>query len=108
MSVAGQFFAHLSCLVATLALCESHMKDEDHSMSADGKFQPNVVNSAVFLLSAVIQVGLSLIFLPFKYMSSSLLLSHFLLIYFLSIFCFFVIPSSHAPVDAYFFFITFL
>lgn len=80
------------------------MKDEDHSMSADGKFQPNVVNSAVFLLSAVIQVGLCLIFLTFSCTSSTLLLSHFIQIFFLSVFCFIMILSSHASVDAYFFF----
>ena len=32
------------------------MTDEDPAMSADGKFQPNVINSAVFLLAAVMQV----------------------------------------------------
>ena len=32
------------------------MTDEDPGMSADGKFQPNVINSAVFLLAAVMQV----------------------------------------------------
>ena len=56
VSVAGQFIAHLSCLIATLMLCEQHMTAEDPTMSADGKFQPNIVNSAVFMLSAVMQV----------------------------------------------------
>ena len=69
VSVAGQFIVHLTCLVATLTLCESHMIDEDHSMSADGKFQPNVVNSAVFLLSAVIQVDV----FCFKFLNLSFL-----------------------------------
>ena len=32
------------------------MTEEDPTLSADGKFQPNVVNSAVFMLSAVMQV----------------------------------------------------
>lgn len=32
------------------------MTAEDPTMSADGKFQPNIVNSAVFMLSAVMQV----------------------------------------------------
>ena len=77
VSVAGQFIAHLTCLVATLALCESHMIDDEHSMSADGKFQPNVVNSAVFLLSAVIQVRLPF-FVRFPLISSLLLLFIFI------------------------------
>jgi len=56
-SVAGQFMVHLACLVATLALSERYITEEDPTMSADGKFQPNTVNSAVFLLSAVMQVN---------------------------------------------------
>ena len=56
-SVAGQFVVHLACLVATLALSERYITEEDPTMSADGKFQPNTVNSAVFLLSAVMQVN---------------------------------------------------
>lgn len=40
------------------------MTDEDPGMSADGKFQPNVINSAVFLLAAVMQVcTLSLLYI---------------------------------------------
>ena len=57
VSVAGQFAVHLACLVATLALCERYVAPEDPTMSADGKFQPNTVNSAVFLLSSVMQVN---------------------------------------------------
>jgi cation-transporting ATPase 13A1 len=56
-SIAGQFTVHLLSLIATLALCERHMAADDHTMTADGKFQPNVVNSAVYLLSAVMQVN---------------------------------------------------
>jgi cation-transporting ATPase 13A1 len=58
ISVLGQFIVHLSCLVATLTLCESFITAEDPTMSADGKFQPNVVNSAIFMLSAVMQVAI--------------------------------------------------
>jgi len=57
ISVAGQFAVHLACLVATLALCERYVTPEDPTMSADGKFQPNTVNSAVFMLSSVMQVN---------------------------------------------------
>jgi len=57
LSVLGQFISHLGCLLATLYLCEKHIVSDDSTLSADGKFQPNVVNSAVFLLSAVMQVN---------------------------------------------------
>jgi magnesium-transporting ATPase (P-type) len=57
VSVLCQFIIHLSCLVATLHLCESHSTPEEAS-SADGKFQPNVINSAIFMLSAVMQVNI--------------------------------------------------
>lgn len=57
LSIVGQFLVHLACLVATLALCERFLTEEDPTMSADGKFQPNTINSAVFLLSAVMQVN---------------------------------------------------
>ena len=86
VSVAGQFIAHLTCLVATLALCESHMIDDEQSMSADGKFQPNVVNSAVFLLSAVIQVRLAF-FLRFLLLSLLLFLFIFICFVYLLYIC---------------------
>lgn len=56
-SIAGQFVVHLACLVATLVLCETYMSTDDSTLTADGKFQPNVINSAMFLLSAVMQVN---------------------------------------------------
>jgi cation-transporting ATPase 13A1 len=57
VSIAGQFIVHLGCLIATLKLCEQYIVADDHTMSADGKFQPNVVNSAVYMLSTVMQVN---------------------------------------------------
>jgi cation-transporting ATPase 13A1 len=57
VSVVGQFVVHLGCLVATLSLCEQYSRSDDLPTLADGKFQPNVVNSATFLLSAVMQVN---------------------------------------------------
>ena len=57
-SISCQFLIHLASLLITLTLCESSAS-EDESLHAlpDGTFQPNTVNSAVFLLSAVMQVN---------------------------------------------------
>eukprot|EP01038_Epipyxis_sp_PR26KG_P009601 gene9601-12930_t len=57
LSILGQFAIHFSCLLATLALCDKYMTEDDMTLTPDGKFHPNVVNSAVFLLSAVMQVN---------------------------------------------------
>jgi cation-transporting ATPase 13A1 len=45
--------------VAALHICELYSNHPSHSLSvvADGKFQPNLVNSSVFLLSALMQVN---------------------------------------------------
>ena len=56
-SIAGQFLVHLASLIATLLLCESSVASDDSTLTVDGKFQPNVINSAMFLLSAVMQVN---------------------------------------------------
>lgn len=55
-SVLGQFAAHLGSLLAVTRLCEGHVSPEDPSVMPDGPFRPNAFNSAVFLLSAVMQV----------------------------------------------------
>jgi cation-transporting ATPase 13A1 len=57
LSILGQFVVHLLSLVAVLYLCEQFVASDDFSLSPDGKFQPNVVNSAIFLLSALMQVN---------------------------------------------------
>jgi cation-transporting ATPase 13A1 len=59
LSVFGQFITHLACLIVTLTLCEKYMvdKSDDPSMGADGKFQPNIINSAIFLLSSTMQIN---------------------------------------------------
>ncbi len=57
LSILGQFAVHLLSLMAVLHLCERHITQDDFSLSPDGKFQPNVVNSAVFLLSALMQIN---------------------------------------------------
>ena len=57
LSILGQFLVHLGCLMVVLAMCEGYMAEDDFSLSADGKFQPNVINSSVFLLSSLIQIN---------------------------------------------------
>jgi len=57
ISILGQFLVHLASLIAVVLLCEKYILEDEFSMSPDGKFQPNVVNSAVYLLSAVMQVN---------------------------------------------------
>lgn len=58
-SIVGQFLVHFACLFCTLALCARYAPREEDAVqiSADGRFQPNLVNSAVFLLSAVMQIN---------------------------------------------------
>ena len=56
LSVVGQFAVHMCCLIFTLHLCEEHVQN-DITMTVDGKFYPNIVNSAIFLLTAVMQVN---------------------------------------------------
>lgn len=56
-SILGQFLVHLASLLAVLKLCEPHMNRDDSSLSPDGKFQPNIVNSAMFLLSSLMQIN---------------------------------------------------
>lgn len=56
LSVLGQFAAHLASLLAVTRLCEGHVNPEDPSVMPDGPFRANTFNSAVFLLSAVMQV----------------------------------------------------
>lgn len=57
LSLLGQFIVHFASLLAVLFICEQYVAKDDFSLSADGKFQPNVVNSAVFLLSALMQIN---------------------------------------------------
>lgn len=59
ISVLSQFLAHLLSLLSVTKLCEEYVNPEDPSMMLDGPFRPNTFNSAVFLLSAVMQVSLS-------------------------------------------------
>ena len=56
-SIAGQFFVHLASLMAVMHLCQQHISRDDATLTRDGKFQPNVINSAMFLLSVVMQIN---------------------------------------------------
>lgn len=59
LSIVGQFLVHLSCLMASLELAKPLVARTraDPAFAPDGPFRPNVVNTAIFLLSSVTQVG---------------------------------------------------
>ena len=59
LSIIGQFLVHLGSLFAMLTLCEMYIPHSEDAvnLSVDGKFQPNLVNSAMFLLGGVIQMN---------------------------------------------------
>jgi cation-transporting ATPase 13A1 len=57
VSLLGQFVVHFSSLLAVLYTCEKYVSSDDFSLTPDGKFQPNVINSSIFLLSALMQVN---------------------------------------------------
>lgn len=57
VSVLGQFSIHMASLLAVLTACEQYTLRDDLTMSADGKFHPNLVNSSVFVLSAAMQIN---------------------------------------------------
>ena len=54
-SIAAQFAVHLFALVKTVELCAPHEPRERHA--PDGAFSPSTINSAVFLLTAVVQLN---------------------------------------------------
>jgi len=57
ISIIGQFIVHLSSLLGTLYLCELFSPADQLSGSPDGRFRPNLVNSAVYILSSVMQIN---------------------------------------------------
>ena len=59
LSIVGQFLVHLFCLMRSLELAKPLVARTraDPSFAPDGPFRPNVVNTAIFLLSAATQVG---------------------------------------------------
>jgi len=59
VSIVLQFLVHLGCLMDTLERAKPLVKQtsKDPSIAPDGPFRPNLVNTAIFLLSAVTQVN---------------------------------------------------
>jgi cation-transporting ATPase 13A1 len=57
VSILGQFAIHFASLFAVSWICAQYVSDDDFSLSPDGKFQPNVVNSAMFLLALLMQIN---------------------------------------------------
>ena len=60
LSIVLQFLVHLYCLVTTLEMAKPLlvMSKRDPSFAPDGPFRPNLINTAIFILSAVMQVNL--------------------------------------------------
>eukprot|EP00026_Physarum_polycephalum_P000224 Phypoly_transcript_00224.p1 GENE.Phypoly_transcript_00224~~Phypoly_transcript_00224.p1 ORF type:complete len:1213 (-),score=244.37 Phypoly_transcript_00224:27-3665(-) len=56
-SIIGQFAVHLSTLIFTVNLCKQHLPPDFVKPAPDSEFKPNLVNSAVFLLSCAMQVA---------------------------------------------------
>ena len=56
-SIIGQFLVHLLSMYLTVLLCESFVHEEHFSLTPDGKFTPNLFNSAMFLLSNHMQIN---------------------------------------------------
>jgi len=54
LSIMGQFAIHLTCLMTVQAKAVEYSSDE--KISPDSEFKPNLINSAVFLISAAMQV----------------------------------------------------
>ena len=58
LSIALQFAVHLAALVKTVDLCAPYdPKGDDPNHAPDGAFAPSTINSAVFLLTAVVQLN---------------------------------------------------
>lgn len=62
-SIGGQFLVHLLSLFAALQLCETHLSgggegdSPSMTIAPDGKFQPNIINSSLFVLTSAMQVN---------------------------------------------------
>lgn len=57
-SIVTQFSVHLGALVVTMRLCRPFAPKLHRSHVPDGAFSPSVVNTAVFLLSTVVQINI--------------------------------------------------
>ena len=57
-SIGGQFLVHFLSLTATFTLCKQFAThNERRHVLADGKFQPDLVNSAIYIVCTIMQVG---------------------------------------------------
>lgn len=56
-SILGQCVVHVVSIVVVGIAASEYVDPSDPSLSPDGKFRPNVINSALFLLSSAIQVN---------------------------------------------------
>jgi cation-transporting ATPase 13A1 len=57
LSILGQFIVHFLSLLALLKLSEKYIAADDSTLSADGAFQPNIINTSMFLLSVIMQTN---------------------------------------------------
>ena len=56
VSVILQFAIHFGCLVYTLDIARAYAPESSEPIDPDADFSPNLVNSAVFLISCAMQV----------------------------------------------------
>jgi cation-transporting ATPase 13A1 len=57
ISIVGQFLVHLGSMYYTLRLCEGTLTEDSATITPDGKFTPNLFNSAMFLLANHMQIN---------------------------------------------------
>jgi cation-transporting ATPase 13A1 len=57
VSLVGQFIVHMVSLLALSFICRDYDPSEGSAETADGKFQKNVFNTAMFLLSSTMQIN---------------------------------------------------
>ena len=57
VSIIGQSLVHFASLLGTLYLTDTFISSEDSTLSPDGAFQPNLINTSMFLLAIVMQTN---------------------------------------------------
>ena len=57
LSVFGQFCVHMYSLLYVVNMCEPYVDPTKPEMKRGGDFKPNIINSAVFLVSVLMQVN---------------------------------------------------
>lgn len=55
-SLLGQFVIHLTCMMYSLSITKPYLPP-DYKPKLDGEFEPNLINTVVFLVSAIQQVS---------------------------------------------------